>query len=284
MPAQGAGVAPYADARDRQPALAPRARRGEARQERRPVGDRALPARGPAGRRRGARATAPSCSSSCSRPRRRSSGYPDIARGRRARPGSRSSSSPSTCSTRWPTPSRRRASSRSCRQFPTSVKDIFAGVAAAHRDPRGGARSRQRGHDHPGRGCRGCRRRHPHRSHASTSTTPRSCARRRARSSTCPSRSASSSTTCVERAHGRRAAGDRRRRQGRRLPRARSAALLAEPTAWLFGNEARGLDDEALALADRVAHGADLRQRRVDEPRDRGQPSASTRAPSRSAA
>lgn len=27
-------------------------------------------------------------------------------------------------------------------------------------------------------------------------------------------------------------------------------ALLAEPTAWLFGNEARGLDDAALALAD----------------------------------
>jgi TrmH family RNA methyltransferase len=27
-------------------------------------------------------------------------------------------------------------------------------------------------------------------------------------------------------------------------------ALLAEPTAWLFGNEARGLEDEALALAD----------------------------------
>jgi RNA methyltransferase, TrmH family len=26
--------------------------------------------------------------------------------------------------------------------------------------------------------------------------------------------------------------------------------LLAEPTAWVFGNEARGLDDEALALAD----------------------------------
>ena len=46
--------------------------------------------------------------------------------------------------------------------------------------------------------------------------------------------------------------------------------VLAEPTAWLFGNEARGLDDEQLALADRVAHGADLRQRRVDEPRHRG--------------
>jgi len=29
-----------------------------------------------------------------------------------------------------------------------------------------------------------------------------------------------------------------------------SRPLLAEPTAWLFGNEARGLDDDALALAD----------------------------------
>ncbi|GAA5025355.1 TrmH family RNA methyltransferase [Microbacterium fluvii] len=29
-----------------------------------------------------------------------------------------------------------------------------------------------------------------------------------------------------------------------------SRALLAEPTAWLFGNEARGLDDEAVAHAD----------------------------------
>ena len=29
-----------------------------------------------------------------------------------------------------------------------------------------------------------------------------------------------------------------------------SRDLLAEPTAWLFGNEARGLDEEALALAD----------------------------------
>jgi len=27
---------------------------------------------------------------------------------------------------------------------------------------------------------------------------------------------------------------------------------LAEPTAWLFGNEARGLSDEQLALADRA--------------------------------
>jgi TrmH family RNA methyltransferase len=29
-----------------------------------------------------------------------------------------------------------------------------------------------------------------------------------------------------------------------------SRAVLAQPTAWLFGNEARGLDDESLALAD----------------------------------
>jgi RNA methyltransferase, TrmH family len=32
----------------------------------------------------------------------------------------------------------------------------------------------------------------------------------------------------------------------------RSAGLLAEPTAWLFGNEARGLDDDDLRLADRA--------------------------------
>jgi TrmH family RNA methyltransferase len=29
-----------------------------------------------------------------------------------------------------------------------------------------------------------------------------------------------------------------------------SRDVLAEPTAWLFGNEARGLDEDALALAD----------------------------------
>jgi TrmH family RNA methyltransferase len=29
-----------------------------------------------------------------------------------------------------------------------------------------------------------------------------------------------------------------------------SRPLLADPTAWLFGNEARGLDEEALRLAD----------------------------------
>jgi TrmH family RNA methyltransferase len=40
--------------------------------------------------------------------------------------------------------------------------------------------------------------------------------------------------------------------KGDDLLSARSAGLLAEPTAWLFGNEARGLTDETLALADRA--------------------------------
>jgi TrmH family RNA methyltransferase len=33
---------------------------------------------------------------------------------------------------------------------------------------------------------------------------------------------------------------------------ARNGGLLAKPTAWLFGNEARGLADEDLALADQA--------------------------------
>lgn len=40
--------------------------------------------------------------------------------------------------------------------------------------------------------------------------------------------------------------------KGDDLLSARTAGLLAEPTAWLFGNEARGLTDETLALADRA--------------------------------
>ena len=38
--------------------------------------------------------------------------------------------------------------------------------------------------------------------------------------------------------------------KGDDLLEARSTGVLAEPTAWLFGNEARGLDDDALASAD----------------------------------
>lgn len=40
--------------------------------------------------------------------------------------------------------------------------------------------------------------------------------------------------------------------KGEHLPAARASGILARPTAWLFGNEARGLADSQLALADRV--------------------------------
>lgn len=40
--------------------------------------------------------------------------------------------------------------------------------------------------------------------------------------------------------------------KGTDLLEARRAGVLAAPTAWLFGNEARGLSDEQAALADRV--------------------------------
>ncbi|AVL97647.1 RNA methyltransferase [Microbacterium paraoxydans] len=40
--------------------------------------------------------------------------------------------------------------------------------------------------------------------------------------------------------------------KGDDLLAARADGVLGEPTAWLFGNEARGLEDEALTQADRV--------------------------------
>lgn len=40
--------------------------------------------------------------------------------------------------------------------------------------------------------------------------------------------------------------------KGDDLLAARADGVLGEPTAWLFGNEARGLEDEALTWADRV--------------------------------
>jgi RNA methyltransferase, TrmH family len=40
--------------------------------------------------------------------------------------------------------------------------------------------------------------------------------------------------------------------KGEDLLAARNDGVLAQPTAWLFGNEAHGLTDEQLALADRV--------------------------------
>lgn len=40
--------------------------------------------------------------------------------------------------------------------------------------------------------------------------------------------------------------------KGEDLLDARASGILSEPTAWLFGNEARGLSDEKLALAERA--------------------------------
>ena len=40
--------------------------------------------------------------------------------------------------------------------------------------------------------------------------------------------------------------------KGEDLLVARNGGVLAKPTAWLFGNEARGLDDDQLALADQA--------------------------------
>ena len=40
--------------------------------------------------------------------------------------------------------------------------------------------------------------------------------------------------------------------KGSDLLTARRDGILAEPTAWLFGNEARGLSEEHYALADRA--------------------------------
>ena len=48
-----------------------------------------------------------------------------------------------------------------------------------------------------------------------------------------------------------------------------SRALLAEPTAWLFGNEARGLEDGRARPGRHRAAAADLRTRRVAESGDR---------------
>ena len=157
-----------------------------------------------------------------------------------------------------------------CRQFPTSVRDVLRGTPAPRRDLRGGARPGQRGHDHPGGGCGGggCASSSP-----AARVDPYNPKVVRATTGSLfhlPVAVGVDLDDAVERAHAAGAAGARRRRQGRRLPRAR-ARLLAEPTAWLFGNEARGLDDEPLALADLVAPAADLRPCRVAESRDRGE-------------
>ena len=59
--------------------------------------------------------------------------------------------------------------------------------------------------------------------------------------------------------------------KGDDLLAARTEGAPRGPTAWLFGNEARGPADEKLALADRAVSAADLRQCGVAESRDRGE-------------
>ncbi|GAB2519827.1 RNA methyltransferase [Microbacterium petrolearium] len=56
----------------------------------------------------------------------------------------------------------------------------------------------------------------------------------------------------IERAHGAGMTVIAADVKGEDLLAVRAAGGLAGPTAWVFGNEARGLDDEALALADRA--------------------------------
>ena len=116
---------------------------------------------------------------------------------------------------------------------------------------RGGARPGQRRHHHPGRGCRGRRRRHPHRPQRRP-VQPEGRARddrldlppagRRRRRARPPCWSARARPGCRCSPPTSRATTSSRRGRG----------VLARPTAWLFGNEARGLDDEHLALADRA--------------------------------
>jgi TrmH family RNA methyltransferase len=56
----------------------------------------------------------------------------------------------------------------------------------------------------------------------------------------------------VERAHAAGLAVLAADVKGDDLLDARADGVLAQPTAWLFGNEARGLEESSLALADRV--------------------------------
>jgi TrmH family RNA methyltransferase len=132
------------------------------------------------------------------------------------------------------------------RQSPTSLKDIFAAsprliaICEEVRDP-GNLGTIIRAADAAGADAVVLTGR------TVDPTTPRSCARRPARCSMFPSPSRQTSRRPSSGARG----GPARRRRGRRgedfLAR---RDLLAEPTAWLFGNEARGLDDGGAGLAD----------------------------------
>ncbi len=69
---------------------------------------------------------------------------------------------------------------------------------------------------------------------------------------TCLCRSGEDLADVVTRAHAAGSAHPRGRCEGRRSAEGTRRGRARRATAWLFGNEARGLEDEALALADQV--------------------------------
>ena len=155
--------------------------------------------------------------------------------------------------------------------------------AQAHRDPRRGARPRQRRHDHPGSGCRGRRRRDPHRPQ---------------RRPVQPQGRALDHRLDLPPARRRRRRPRRRARaravppalqilaadvKGDDLLEARTAACSPSPPPGCSATRPAGSPTKTWLLADRSVSVPHLRPRRVDEPRDRRVASASTRAPSRSA-
>ncbi len=209
-------------------------------------------------------------SRSCSRRPRRSSGTPicrDAADGCRPRGALRDRGRSLDAMADTVTPQGVVAVAR---QSPTVGAGHLRRLAATHRDLRGGARPRQPRHDHPAprmrpaptAWCSPGRDRRP--------VQPEGRARRRPdRSSTVPDRrSAPTSPTVVEPRPRGRASGARRRRRRRTTSSRRApTGVLAAPTAWLFGNEARGLPTRHPSLwADRVAAAAHLRTRRVAQP------------------
>ena len=194
--------------------------------------------------------------------------YPEIAQ-RPSRPASRSSSSPSTCWMRWPTPSRRRASSRCARQFPTSIRDIFTGepklvaILEEVRDP-GNAGTIIRAADSAGADAV-----------VLTGRTVDLYNPKVVRSTTgslfhVPVAVGADLDDVIGRAHAAGLQVLAADIKGEDLLAARRDGELARPTAWVFGNEARGPRRRPARAGGPRRHGADLRPRRVDEPRDSG--------------
>jgi TrmH family RNA methyltransferase len=138
-----------------------------------------------------------------------------------------------------------------CRQFPTSIRDIFAGgprlvaVLEEVRDP-GNAGTIIRAADSAGADAV-----------VLTGRTVDLYNPKVVRSTTgslfhVPVAVGASLDDVVERAHAAGLQVLAADIKGEDLLAARTDGQLARPTAWVFGNEARGLDDEQLGLVDRV--------------------------------